>query len=169
MEKKKSKKKKPLKKHTLKRALNPREEEFCRLYASDREFFANGTQSYIEAYEVTLYKGKKPEGKGNFMTYESVRDAAHKLLTNTDILKEINNIFDSRGLNDSFVDKQLEFVITQNVEFSSKVKAIAEYNKLKSRITDRTVIEHTFALDDASDEELDRIISEESKVFKKGD
>jgi hypothetical protein len=33
--------------------LNPKQEQFCQLYASDREFFGNGVESYIEVYEQT--------------------------------------------------------------------------------------------------------------------
>lgn len=32
--------------------LTPKQLLFCRLYASDREFFGNGVQSYIEAYHI---------------------------------------------------------------------------------------------------------------------
>ena|SRR5215203_294398 len=30
--------------------LNPKQESFCKLYATDREFFGNGVESYIEVY-----------------------------------------------------------------------------------------------------------------------
>jgi len=148
--------------------LSPQEKKFCTLYGSDQEFFCNGTQSYIEAFEVILYKGQKPEGAGNYMTYDSVRDAAHKLLTNTHICAEINAQFESRGLNDTFVDKQLEKLITQDAEMSVKIKAIAEYNKLKARIREQHDHKHSFAAyDERTDEDLQREIEEQRKFFTK--
>lgn len=110
--------------------LNPKQELFCKLYASDREFFGNGTRSYIESY--------KPRQIGNW--YNVARSRASELLTSPNILNRINEIFEARGLNDSFVDKQLELLITQNADFRSKVSAIREYNKLKQRIVDKTDI-----------------------------
>jgi hypothetical protein len=149
----------------LKDALDPREEGFCKLYASDRQFFGNGTQSYMEAFDVQLYQGKKPNTAGNWMTYMSVRDAASTLLTNTHILRRINEIFEGRGLNDTFVDKQLELVLTQNADMPSKVRAIAEYNKLKSRITQK--IAHTFEGDPTTEAEIDALLAEGEAFFKK--
>lgn len=108
--------------------MNPNQRLFCELFASDREFFGNGVQSYIEAYDIDI---KKPGA------YNSAKANANKLLTKDYILKYINELFEARGLNDTFVDKQLEKLITQDAEFSVKIKAISEYNKLKGRITDK--------------------------------
>lgn len=108
--------------------MNPNQRLFCELFASDREFFGNGVQSYIEAYGIDI---KKPGA------YNSAKANANKLLTKDYILKYINELFEARGLNDTFVDKQLEKLITQDAEFSVKIKAISEYNKLKGRITDK--------------------------------
>lgn len=121
--------------------LNHRQELFCQLFASDREFFGNGVQSYIEAYDIdTSRKG----------AYESAGVSAHDLLKLPKITTRINQLLESAVLNDSFVDKQLAFVISQNAEFPSKVAAIKEYNKLKQRIVDRQKIEveERFAVDD---------------------
>lgn len=108
--------------------LNPKQKAFCELFASDKEFFGNGVQSYIEAYDIDMSK------KG---AYNTAKANAHRLLTNADILDYINSLFDARGLNDTFVDKQLEKLITQDAEFPTKIKAIAEYNKLKGRIVEK--------------------------------
>ncbi len=105
--------------------LNPRQERFCQLYASEAEFFGNGVQSYIEAYDPD-------KSKGNW--YNTARSRASELLTSPNVLNRINEIFEARGLNDAFVDKQLELLITQNADFKSKLGAIREYNALKSRI-----------------------------------
>lgn len=103
--------------------LTPQQELFCRLYAGDKEFFANGTQAYMEAFDI-------PQNK-----YRSAMVCAHKLLRKVNILNRINEILELRGLNDAFVDKQLEFMVTQNADFKSKMVAIKEYNALKGRVT----------------------------------
>ncbi len=151
----------------LKRTDDPRIEKFCQLYASDAEFFANGTQSYIEAFNVEIYKGKKPkEKKGvKYMTYDSVRDTVSNLLTDSHILKRIDDIFVSRGLNDTFVDKKLEFWLTETAHPPQSLEAIKEYNKLKKRISDRLEVNMTHH--ELSDEEIDRLLQEQEKFFKK--
>ena len=110
------------------RKLNPRQERFCQLYASDREFFGNGVQSYIEAYEPD-------QSKPNW--YNTARNRASVLLTNANVLKRIDELFEAGGLNDQYVDKQMEKLITQDADFKAKMSAIKEYNKLKQRITEK--------------------------------
>lgn len=107
------------KKIALQSKLNPKQILFCEYYATDREFFGNGTDSYMEAYDTNNYK--------------AAMSCAYDLLRKTEILEYINYLFETRGLNDAFVDKQLELVITQNSDFRSKISAIGEYNKLKKR------------------------------------
>ena len=122
------KKQKKEKKKEKERELSPKQELFCVYWASDREFFGNGVQSYIEAYDIDI---SMPGA------YAVARTNASKLLTNANILKRINELLDLGTLNDSFVDKQLAIVINQNTDFGSKTRAINEYNKLKNRITER--------------------------------
>lgn len=112
--------------------LNLRQKAFCELFASDREFFGNGTQSYIEAYDIDTNK------KG---AYASARTSAYELLTKPDILKRIDELLELNGLNDQSVDKELNFLVIQKADFGSKLGAIREYNKLKQRVADR--MEHT--------------------------
>ncbi len=107
-----------------KEKLNLKQEKFCRLYATDREFFGNGVETYIEVY--------KPERKGNW--YKTACAAASRLLSNVKICNRINELLSDEGLNDQFVDKQLLFLITQHDDKGAKTKAISEYNKLKKRI-----------------------------------
>ena len=104
-----------------------KEESFCQNYASSKEFFGNGTQSYIEAYD--------PVKVGNW--YNTARSKSSILLTKVNILGYIDHLLELRGLNDPFVDKQLEFLITQHGDFGNKLGAIREYNKLKQRITEK--------------------------------
>lgn len=108
--------------------LTPKQELFCQLFASDQEFFGNGTQAYIEAYNIDLTK------KG---AYAGARTSAYRLLTNVDILKKINEILETGILNNEFVDKQIAFLITQNAELGTKLGAIKEYNALKQRVTNK--------------------------------
>lgn len=107
--------------------LSPQQKRFCDLFASDKEFFGNGVQSYIEAYQ--------PKKVGSW--YNNAKSAAYALLTKVYITDRINALFEARGLNDVFVDKQLEKLITQDASFDAKVRGIQEYNKLRGRITEK--------------------------------
>lgn len=113
--------------------LNEPQKLFCKLYTS-KEFFGNGVQSYCEAHNIDPTDWKK---------YNSAKTSAFDYLTNPNILSYINDLLDDAGLNDSFVDKQLLFTMTQNADLNAKMKAVAEYNKLKSRITEKSEIKHT--------------------------
>lgn len=108
--------------------LTPQQERFCQLYASDREFFGNGVQSYAEAYGVDIAQPGK---------YRVACAAASENLTKPYILERIDEIFEAHGLCDTFVDKQLEKLITQDADFKTKLGAIQEYNKMKGRIIER--------------------------------
>jgi phage terminase small subunit len=125
-----------------KTALTPKQELFCQYFASDREFFGNGTQSYIEAYNVNLNE------KG---AYQTARACAYESLTKPHILARINELLEVEGLNDVAVDKQLKLVIAQSADYPSKVAAIREYNKLKARIVDKS--EQTIVADVTSNGE----------------
>lgn len=111
--------------------LTTKQEMFAQLYASDREFFGNGVESYAEAYNIALTDPKQ---------YKVAAAGASRLLANVGVLERINEIMELGTLNDEFVDKQLAFVITQNADFSAKIQGIREYNKLKRRITDDPLI-----------------------------
>ena len=110
--------------------LTPKNRLFCEYYASDREMFANGVASYMEAYDLEPTK----------QNYNTAKANAYKLLTKAYILNYINDILDLRGLNDAFVDKQLEFMITQSADMKVKLGAAKEYNVLKSRIKQKLEI-----------------------------
>lgn len=108
-----------------KEKLTPKQEEFCRLYASDREFFGNGTQAYVEAYNINLAS----EG-----AYIASAASASRLLKNAKVLERINEYLSEVALNDAHVDKQMAFVITQNADLNAKNQAIKEYNRVKKRV-----------------------------------
>lgn len=107
--------------------LSLKQERFCRLFASDKEFFGNGVQSYMKAWDLEFTK----------KNYNVAKASAFKLLTYVYITDRINELFEARGLNDVFVDKQLEKLLTQDADFRTKVQAIKEYNNLKARITQK--------------------------------
>lgn len=106
-------------------SLRPEQEKFCQLYVSEGEFYGNGVQSYLEVYDID-------QTKPNW--YKTACSAASRLLSNVKVCARINELLDEAGLNDPHVDKQLLFLITQHSDFSSKLGAIREYNKLKKRV-----------------------------------
>lgn len=115
-----------------KSSLNPNQELFCQLYATDTEFFGNGVQSYVKAYKPDMLKPN---------WYKTACAVASELLSNPKVFNRINDLLTEGGLNDQNVDKQLSFLITQHSDFNAKMGAIREYNKLKQRITEK--IDHT--------------------------
>lgn len=116
--------------------LNPRQELFCQLYATDREFFGNGVQAYIEAYEPD-------QGKPNW--YNTARSRASELLTSPNVLSRVDQLLELK-LNHQFVDKQMALLITQNADYKSKLGAIKEYNALKQRIVAKIEQDNTGTL-----------------------
>lgn len=113
---------------------NLQQEEFCQLYVS-KEFFGNGVETYLEVYDIDRTKPN---------WYKTACSAASRLLSNVKVAERINQLLDEAGLNNSHVDKQLLFLITQHADFTSKLGAIKEYNKLKARITEK--VDHTLEL-----------------------
>ena len=111
--------------------LNERQKLFCKHYVS-KDFFANGVESYAEAYNLDLSIPRD---------YNTAKVNASKLLTNTNISSYVRELLDLSGLNDDFVDKELLFLIIQSADMGAKIKAIAEYNKLRQRITDKSKVE----------------------------
>lgn len=159
--------KKALKKK-MEEKLSPQEEYFCELYVSDVEFYGNGTQSYIEAFDITVVKGKsRNETDDNEMTYEAVRVAAHKLLTNTNILNRIDELLEEGGFNDQQADKTLQFLMTQRADLRVALGAAEAYNKLKARIQDKQHVLHSFATEEMSDAELMEAIKKKQAFFNK--
>lgn len=111
--------------------LNHRQELFCQTYVS-KEFYGNWVQTYIEVYQPDTTKKN---------WYKTACATASEILTNPNICNRINELLESDGLNDQFVDKQMLFLLTQHADFGAKSRMIDSYNKLKGRITDK--IEHS--------------------------
>ncbi len=109
-------------------SLNLRQEKFCQLYATDKEFFGNGAESYLAVYDID-------QNKPNW--YQVACTNASRLLSNAKVVARINEILQQTGFNDAFVDRELSFLISQHADFQTKLGAIKEYNKLKQRIQDK--------------------------------
>jgi len=112
---------------------NPKHEKFCIEWAN-LEHLGNGVKAYCIAFDIDMEDTRK---------YNSARVKASDLLTKVNIYTRIDEILGDMGLNDQVVDKELLKVIMQIGDMSSKVKAIAEYNKLRSRIEEKKKISHT--------------------------
>lgn len=114
-----------------KKQLTKKQELFCKLFATEKEYFGNGTQAYAKAYNIDLTKrGKQSIAKSN----------ASRLLTYDYITRYIDKLLDLGGLNDNRVDKELLFLIEQNANLHIKLGAIKEYNSLRKRIIKREEI-----------------------------
>lgn len=132
--------------------INPNQEAFCQYYISE-EFFCNGVKSYMKAY---------PDSE-----YNTAKNEASVFLTNPYILKRINELLDAEWFNDQYVDKQLFKLVAQDDDKSVKLWWIREYNKLKSRITEKIETKTTWEIDvnviNMTPEDVDRQIKEALK------
>ncbi len=128
-------------------SLSLQQEQFCKLYATDVEFFGNGVKSYVEAYDVNTK---------NENWYNVASAAASRLLRNVKISNRITQLLDMNGFNELHADKQLFFLMTQYDDFRSKLGAIKEFNSLKNRIMKKVKVEHDISK--LSEEQLDAIL-----------
>lgn len=108
--------------------INLQQETFCQYYTSQSEFFGNGVQSYMQAYDMDITSQN---------AYQVAKTSASRLLNDVHICKRINSLLEEGGLNDVNVDKQLMFLINQYDDKNIKLGALREYNKLKQRITEK--------------------------------
>jgi hypothetical protein len=128
--------KKSIKYDITKSELEVLQEEFCQLYTShDSEVFGNGTRCYMQVYGPSYFKKFKKQ-----LNHKTAAVMASQALTRVNIFTRINELLEAGGLNDQNVDKQLLFVINQHGDLQSKVRSIAEYNKLKKRIENKIEI-----------------------------
>jgi hypothetical protein len=145
---------------------NQRRELFCRYFTQNDEMFNNATLSYAEAYEYELdelsqeavyeeiedeetgeiRKGKLIEPSEYDKAYNVCSVQGHRLLRNTKVQERIVALRNEL-LKDEVVDSELSKVIKQNKDFTPKVAAIKEYNKLRGRIIDQTKVTHVQKLD----------------------
>lgn len=134
-----------------KKILNPGEELFCRYYTQNDALFCNATLSYAEAFNYGLDELSKNDSvydtddrgyktKIEDSTYEKAYNVCsvmgHKFLRTVKIQDRITELL-GELLVDKVVDSHLASTIMQNKDLPSKVAAIREYNKLRSRIIDK--------------------------------
>jgi len=122
------------------RLKNPRHELFCVSYATRKEFFGNGTKSYIEAYN-------RPNN--NEREYRVAQVNASNLLSNPIICERIAELLEyHEGLSDVEVDKQRAYLIRQMENLPVKERAIESYDKVKKRIDPGGNMNISFSLTD---------------------
>ncbi|MEK7994726.1 MAG: hypothetical protein AAB403_13055 [Planctomycetota bacterium] len=122
--------------------LNPRQELFCQYYVSNGDTFANATTAYAEAYEYKLEELSKWTAEDE---HDSEYDLAcntcaangNRLLRNAKVRARVTVLLNAL-LKDEIVDGELAKLIQQDNDFPTKVRSIAEYNKLRGRIIDKT-------------------------------
>lgn len=130
--------------------LNPKRRLFCEYYASDREFFGNGVESYLEAYDL-------PRSK-----YKSAATLAYQLLINVDVLAYIDELLDIY-VSDQVVDKELGWTILQKAHLPAKIAAVKEYNQMKGRHA-ATKIKFEDALEEFDEGELIEELTKRGKL-----
>ena len=103
-------------------------EIFCRYFTTAGEFYGNGVRSALHAHNLDALDQRQ---------YRMAKTISYSYLSNEKVLKRINDLMEEGGFNDVNADKQLLFLMTQNSDYSSKLGALKEYNKLKQRVLDR--------------------------------
>lgn len=147
--------KKPQKKPKAPRQVTPQQELFCRYYTQNELLFGNATLSYAEAYDFELDSisqlrpcddkpnhthARECEPSPYDLAYHTCSVNGSRLLRNADIQKRVTVLL-NEILSDSVVDSQLAKLIMQDAEPATKIAAIREYNKLRSRIKEQ--VEHS--------------------------
>jgi stage III sporulation protein SpoIIIAA len=106
---------------------------FSELYTG--KYFANGVDSYCEAYGIDLEK--QPQRIG------SVRASVTRLLKNANILAYIRELRGEYNLVEEIVNNEHAFLILQNAELGVKLGAIKHFrelnNKIENKIADNKV------------------------------
>ena len=148
---------KKVKASTTNDILDPKQELFCRYYTQNSELFGAATLSYAEAYDYkldTLSRDAIPTGEyretpdgelGEEIMEPSEYDKAYnvcgvmasRLLKNDRIQGRVTALLNEL-LKDTVVDSQLAKLVVQDVDNTTKIAAIREYNKLRGRIIDKS-------------------------------
>lgn len=146
-----------------KTGLNMRQELFCLLYAGTSEYFGNGSQAYMAAYDIrfepqkelpkipnesdeegmAMYVEEKErvmkENEAIAIRNEGKRNGATvnacRLLMNTNIVKVVNEVR-INFMTDEKVDFEMAKVLNQDGDLPSKMRAIEQHNKLRGRIVE---------------------------------
>ncbi len=153
--KKKKEKINKVKKEVINEKLNLQQDLFCQFYSGSkgRDYLGNGLQSYAAAYGLDLNKTSN---------INSSKSNAYRLLTNDYILARVRELMKGQRLTEEDVDNELEYLIKQHGDYTNKLGAIKEFNRLKQRVTEK--VEHSgyVATSEMSEEEkkkLDNILN----------
>lgn len=137
------------------------QELFCYFFTG--LYFNNAVRSYAAAYNINLdeydrlsklisaYDGKAPVNivqlfEAQQQKYSIASSAGQENLTKPLIQKRIQEHLIEKFNDLDAVDAQHSKVIFQDADLPSKMRAIAEFNKLKGRVTDKHEIKGTFSL-----------------------
>lgn len=104
--------------------LNPQQERFCWLYATDYYKNGNWVRSYAEAYWIDI---------STQQWYASAQAAASRLLSNVIIKQHIKAIMDYH-ISEEIVDHELANLIMQDEDKWVKRAAIRDWNELRKRL-----------------------------------
>lgn len=104
--------------------LNPQQEKFCWLYATDYHKNGNGVRSYAEAYGIDI--STQP-------WYATAQAASSRLLSNVIIRENIKAIMDYH-ITEEVVDHELSSLIMQDDDKWVKRAAIRDWNELRKRL-----------------------------------
>lgn len=108
--------------------LTEKQEMFCQLYAQERDTFGNGTQAYIEAYDIDA---STPGA------YSAAQASASRLLMDVMVLSRIQELLQTMVVNDAVVDTQIAFWIMQKANPMASIAAIRIYNDVTKRVGDK--------------------------------
>ena len=136
---------------------NKREEAFCALFATNEEFFGNGVQSFIRAFNFDMSEQN---------AYDKAKNRAARLLAKRHILERVNHFLVLLDLNPAHVDKQLAFVLTQNANLAAKMDAVKVSLKMQGRLNESN---NTLVINNMSDAALDSDIVRLQKEIKEGE
>ncbi len=137
--------------NSKKEKLSQLEELFCQYFVNNDELRGNATKCYAEAYNYKLDELSHDDAIWEYEDGERT-----KLIEESSYAKSINvcavngnrllrrakvqtrlTILRVALLNDDVVDSKLAETIVQNDSYHARMMGIAEYNKLKQRITDK--------------------------------
>jgi len=154
--KKRLKTKNKINKEKILQKLNANQELFCHIYTQNTYLYGNGTLCYAQAYKIPLESlptddaiysdpdtetglREKIKDSSYQTAYDNCSAAASRLLRNAKVNDKIKELL-VNSMTDSEVDSELIHTIKQREDYSAKMRAITEYNKIKQRITQKTDI-----------------------------
>lgn len=144
----------------IRKKLNPKQHQFCRLYTKNSYLFGNATMCYAKAYgfdldslsEDAIYKEElvnketgeiksiKTDDSSYTKAYRVCQVSSARLLSN-DIINQCILELLNESMTDTEVDAEIVWIMRQRIDLSPKIQAIKEYNKMKGRVIDKREVE----------------------------